>query len=150
MIQPGGFTKELTKKKTKKAIKNEAKESLQNIRGTIAMARTSAPDSATSQFFINVKDNPQLDFRTWDKGYAVFGKLDISSLRVADNISFTPTSSIGIYRDVPVDSIEIIKISRITDDQQIEDVNKSEPQSYFEEKYGTGEYIEDSTENSSE
>jgi peptidyl-prolyl cis-trans isomerase A (cyclophilin A) len=113
MIQGGGFTKELSKKQTEKPIKNEASEAVKNIRGSIAMARTSAPNSATSQFFINVKDNENLDWRSWNVGYAVFGQVSPNSMGIVDNISFSQTGTIGIYRDVPVDAIEILKISRI-------------------------------------
>lgn len=134
MIQGGGFTKELSKKNTKEPIKNEAKEELQNLRGTVAMARISAPDTATSQFFINVKDNAQLDYRSWNQGYAVFGQLNQASLRIVDNISFTPTGTVGIYRNVPNEAIEILKISRISPD---EIPQPEEEQSYFEENYGS-------------
>lgn len=112
MIQGGGFTKELTKKETKKAIKNEAADNLKNERGTIAMARLSAPDTATSQFFINVKDNDSLNWRQWNVGYAVFGKVT-DGMEVVDEISFSPTGTTGIYRDVPLDAIEIIRARRV-------------------------------------
>lgn len=112
VVQGGGFTKELAKKETNKPIKNEAKEALKNLRGTIAMARTSAPNSATSQFYINLQDNPSLDYRPWNVGYAVFGKV-IDGMNVVDNISYTQTGTTGIYRDVPTDAIEILNISRV-------------------------------------
>lgn len=113
MVQGGGFTKELAKKETRKPIKNEAKKSLKNLRGTIAMARLSAPDTATSQFFINVKDNDQLNWRSWNVGYAVFGKVNDFDMNVVDNISYSQTGSIGIHRNVPVEAIEILNVSRI-------------------------------------
>lgn len=113
MIQGGGFTKELSQKQTKEAIKNEAKESLKNLRGTIAMARTSAPNTATSQFFINLKDNPSLDYKSFNLGYAVFGEVDEAGMRVVDKISYSLTGIIGMYRDVPVETIEIIKAYRV-------------------------------------
>ena len=110
VIQGGGFTKELAKKKAKKPIKNEAKKELKNVRGTLAMARLSAPNSATSQFFINLVDNSNLDYRPWNIGYAVFGKVSEMSMTIADEISVTPTGTIGMYRDVPTDAIEILNI----------------------------------------
>ena len=113
MIQGGGFTKELSKKETNEPIKNEAKESLKNLRGTISMARTSAPNTATSQFFISVKDNPSLDWKKHNLGYAVFGKVDEAGMRVVDKISYTQTGIIGMRRDVPVDTVEIIKAYRV-------------------------------------
>ncbi len=113
MIQGGGFTKELTKKETKKPVKNEASEELKNVRGSVAMARTSSPNSATSQFFINYADNTHLDYRKWNVGYAVFGQLDEAGMEVIDSFSETPTGTISIYKDVPKDAIEIIKITRI-------------------------------------
>lgn len=112
MIQGGGFTKEFTQRKTDSPIKNEAKETLKNVRGTIAMARLSAPDSATSQFFINTNDNPSLDWRKFNMGYAVFGKV-VQGMEVADEISYVDTGEVGLHRDVPIDAVEIIKIYRV-------------------------------------
>lgn len=112
MIQGGGFTKELSKKDTKAPIKNEASEALKNERGTIAMARTSAPNSATSQFFINVVDNESLNWRKWNVGYAVFGKV-VQGMDVVDSISTVNTGNTGMHRDVPVDAVEIIKAYRV-------------------------------------
>lgn len=112
MIQGGGFTKEFTKKKTNKPIKNEAKEELKNTRGTIAMARQSAPDSATSQFFINVNDNTSLDWRKFNVGYAVFGEV-VQGMEVVDEISYVATGTTGIHQDVPIDAIEMIKVYRV-------------------------------------
>lgn len=112
MIQGGGFTKELSKKETRAPIKNEASEKLKNERGTIAMARTSAPDSATSQFFINVVDNDSLNWRKWNVGYAVFGKV-VQGLEIVDSISTVPTGNTGMHRDVPVDAVQIIKAYRV-------------------------------------
>lgn len=116
MVQGGGFTKEMSKKKTRKPIKNEASKALSNERGTIAMARLSAPDTATSQFFINVQDNPNLDYRKWNPGYAVFGKVSSEvEMAVLDNIAYSETGNIGIHRDAPVNAIEILDIVRVTD-----------------------------------
>jgi len=104
MIQGGGMTADGTPKPTRKPIALEAGNGLSNQRGTIAMARTSVPDSATSQFFINVVDNgPRLDAPRPDgHGYAVFGKV-ISGMEVVDKIRATPTNS----RDMPLQPIVI-------------------------------------------
>lgn len=113
MLQGGGFTKELTKKDTKKAIKNEASDELKNVHGSIAMARTSSPNSATSQFFVNFADNTHLDYRKYNVGYAVFGQVDADDMEFIDELGQSPTGTIGIYRDVPNDAIIINKITRI-------------------------------------
>jgi peptidyl-prolyl cis-trans isomerase A (cyclophilin A) len=117
MIQGGGFTPELRQKATRPAIANEAKNGLSNTRGTLAMARTGDPNSATAQFFINVVDNPRLDFTseangsTW--GYCVFGKV-ISGLDVIDKIKAVPTGAQGPFKsDVPTTPVVIEKISVI-------------------------------------
>jgi peptidyl-prolyl cis-trans isomerase A (cyclophilin A)/peptidyl-prolyl cis-trans isomerase B (cyclophilin B) len=117
MIQGGGFTQDLHQKPTKPAIANEAKNGLSNQRGTLAMARTGDPNSATAQFFINVVDNPRLDFTseangaTW--GYCVFGKV-ISGLDVVDKIRAVPTGAQGPFRsDVPVTPVVIEKVTSI-------------------------------------
>jgi cyclophilin family peptidyl-prolyl cis-trans isomerase len=90
MIQGGGFTKDRKEKKTKDPIKNEAGKGLSNKRGTIAMARTDEPDTATAQFFINVKDNDFLDKSADSDGYAVFGKV-IEGMDVVDKIKAVKT-----------------------------------------------------------
>jgi peptidyl-prolyl cis-trans isomerase A (cyclophilin A) len=117
MIQGGGFTPELRQKATRPAIANEAKNGLSNSRGTLAMARTGDPNSATAQFFINVVDNPRLDYTsdangsTW--GYCVFGKV-ISGLDVVDKIKAVPTGAQGPFKsDVPTTPVVIEKISVI-------------------------------------
>lgn len=110
MIQGGGYTKSMQKKSTRKPIKNEAQNGLKNLRGTLAMARTADPHSATAQFFINVKDNDFLDFTTpvgsgW--GYAVFGKV-IKGMDTVDKIKKVPTGQKG--RDVPNKVVIIEKV----------------------------------------
>lgn len=112
VVQGGGFTKELSKKETQKPIKNEARETLKNERGTLSMARLSAPDTATSQFFINLEDNPSLDWRKWNVGYAVFGKI-VQGMEIIDDIALQPTGNAGMHRDVPIEAIEIIKAYRV-------------------------------------
>ncbi len=101
MIQGGGFDAKMTQKTTRAPIENEAKNGLKNRRGTLAMARTMDPHSATAQFFINHADNAPLDYPSRDGwGYAVFGKVT-EGMDVVDQIASQPTSSKGFYQDVP-------------------------------------------------
>ena len=114
VIQGGGFTSEMVKKDTEPPIENEADNGLVNARGTICMARTNDPHSATSQFFINTKDNPALDFRDrslrgW--GYAVFGKV-VEGIEIVDEIEGVRTTSREGYQDVPVDAV-VIESARV-------------------------------------
>jgi peptidyl-prolyl cis-trans isomerase A (cyclophilin A) len=112
MIQGGGFTRDLVQKPTRPPVRNEARNGLRNDRGTVAMARSAAPDSATSQFFINVVDNGGLDYPRPDgHGYAVFGRV-VEGLDVVDSIKSVPTGIKGGYRDVPTDPVEILHITR--------------------------------------
>ena len=106
MVQTGGYTFTMGEKSTRPAIPLEANNGLTNDRGTIAMARTGNPNSATSQFFINVKDNISLNAKGDADGYAVFGKV-ISGMDVIDKIRVVPTGSKGIYQNVPVTPIII-------------------------------------------
>lgn len=116
MIQGGGFDENLHQKETKAPIKIESDNGLKNDRGTIAMARTNDPNSATSQFFINLVDNNFLNFRSPDitgYGYAVFGKVT-DGMEVVDKIATVPTGSFGYMQDVPkyliqIESVEIVK-----------------------------------------
>jgi len=115
MIQGGGFDKELNRKPTQDPIKNEAANGLRNERGTIAMARTQIPDSATSQFFINTSDNPALDYRNDTPqgiGYCVFGRV-VEGEAVIDAIQSARTGSQRGMQDVPVEAIVIEKVTRI-------------------------------------
>lgn len=103
MIQGGGFTADLSEKETRAPIVNESNNGLKNEVGTIAMARTQEPNSATSQFFINVKNNQFLDFRDPSPeliGYCVFGRV-IKGMDVVTNIESSPTANVGPYGDVP-------------------------------------------------
>jgi len=100
MIQGGGYTPEMEEKPTHEPIVNEAKNGLHNARGTVAMARVNAPNSATSQFFINVRDNYRLDFGISGAGYAVFGQV-VDGIEIVDKISLVPTSSRGQHENVP-------------------------------------------------
>jgi peptidyl-prolyl cis-trans isomerase B (cyclophilin B) len=111
MIQGGGFEPGMKQKETKKPIKNEASNGLSNNKYTIAMARTMDPDSATAQFFINVKDNKFLDKSAESDGYAVFGKV-IEGADVVDKIKEVKTGARGGHRDVPVDDVVIKSVRR--------------------------------------
>ena len=105
MIQGGGITADMKQKPTKAPIKNEADNGLKNDRGTIAMARTADVDSATSQFFINHKDNSFLDHGARDFGYAVFGKV-VEGIEVVDKIATVQTRP----GDVPVETVSILSM----------------------------------------
>ncbi|MBS0545978.1 MAG: peptidyl-prolyl cis-trans isomerase [Proteobacteria bacterium] len=109
MIQGGGFEPGMTQKPTGEQIKNEADNGLKNDRGTIAMARTQAPHSATAQFFINVADNDFLNFRSPDLqgwGYCVFGRVT-EGMDVVDSIRKVKTGSSGFHQDVPKEDVII-------------------------------------------
>jgi len=117
MIQGGGYTVEMKKKPTHAPVENEAKNGLKNERGTIAMARTSDPHSATSQFFINHRDNPSLDYPSFDGwGYAVFGRVT-RGLEVLDAIAAVPTGVRNGMRDVPLEPVVIEFVKRIEERQ---------------------------------
>ncbi|MGH6611553.1 MAG: peptidylprolyl isomerase [Burkholderiaceae bacterium] len=112
MIQGGGFTAEMKEKQTRAPIPLESKSGLKNERGTVAMARRGDPNSATSQFFINVVDNPRLDYPNPDgNGYAVFGKV-VEGMDVVDKIRGAPTDTRGPHANVPVTPI-VIKTARV-------------------------------------
>ncbi|MCE3268974.1 MAG: peptidylprolyl isomerase [Burkholderiales bacterium] len=109
MIQGGGFDESMQQKPTNAEIKNEANNGLKNDKYTIAMARTMAPHSASSQFFINVKDNDFLNFKSEDAygwGYAVFGKV-VSGTEIVDKIKQVKTKSHAGHDDVPVEAVVI-------------------------------------------
>jgi peptidyl-prolyl cis-trans isomerase B (cyclophilin B) len=109
MIQGGGFEPGMKQKTTKATIDNEANNGLKNVKYSIAMARTSAPHSASAQFFINTKDNSFLDYPGQDGwGYCVFGKV-VEGMDVVDKINKVKTSSSGMNQDVPVENVVILK-----------------------------------------
>lgn len=115
MIQGGGFDADMQQKDTRDPVGNEAKNGLKNERGSIAMARTSDPHSATAQFFINHKDNANLDYPSFDGwGYAVFGRVT-AGMDVVDSIAAVPTGSRGGHRDVPVEPVIIESVTRLPD-----------------------------------
>jgi len=110
MIQGGGMTETMSEKTTGNPIKNEADNGLRNLRGTLAMARTQAVDSATSQFFINLRDNAFLDHGSRDFGYAVFAQV-VEGLEVMNEIAGVPTGSFGFHQDVPKEPVFIVRVS---------------------------------------
>jgi cyclophilin family peptidyl-prolyl cis-trans isomerase len=114
MIQGGGFTADMTQKPTSSPIKNEAKNGLENKRGSIAMARTGVVDSATSQFFINTVDNPGLNYRGPGPayGYAVFGQVT-DGMKVVDAIRKVKTGSKSMHQDVPLEPVTILDVVEV-------------------------------------
>ena len=118
MIQGGGFEEGMKEKTTKAPIINEAKNGLKNDTGTIAMARTNDPNSATSQFFINVNNNDSLNYPQPDgHGYAVFGKV-ISGMHVVERIKTVKTGSLNGHGDVPMDVVTIKSVKRKADKKE--------------------------------
>ena len=110
MVQGGGMDTNLSPKPTRDPIKNEADNGETNARGTLAMARTGVVDSATSQFFINLRDNDFLNNGTRDFGYAVFGKVS-SGMDVVDAIAAVKTGNHAGQQDVPVETVKIIEVT---------------------------------------
>merc|ERR1712070_244001 len=113
MIQGGGYDETMSQKSTNAAIKNEASVGLSNTKGTIAMARTSDPDSATDQFFINTVDNTFLDYSSRSAGYAAFGEV-VDGLDVVMSISEVKTGTYKSFSDVPKSPVLIESVSRTT------------------------------------
>ena len=115
MIQGGGFEKSMKEKPTRPPIENEAKNGLKNDLGTIAMARTNQPHSASAQWFINLKNNDFLNYPGQDGwGYAVFGKV-VSGMDVVNKIAKVPTGSSGMHQDVPREPVVIESITVVGD-----------------------------------
>ena len=111
MIQGGGMDADMKEKPTRAPIKLESQNGLKNLRGTVAMARRGDPDSATAQFFINVVDNPPLDFPSFDgHGYAVFGRV-VAGMDVVDKIKAVPVGNRGFHQNVPVTPIVIRSVT---------------------------------------
>ena len=111
MIQGGGLDVDMKEKPTREPIVNESRNRLHNIRGTIAMARTSDPDSATAQFFINQRTNLQLDWAPGAQGYTVFGEV-IDGLSIVDFIASSPVKQVGPHANVPIETVLIESITR--------------------------------------
>jgi cyclophilin family peptidyl-prolyl cis-trans isomerase len=109
MIQGGGMTADVSRKDTRAPIKNEAANGEKNLRGTLAMARTGDVDSATSQFFINLRDNAFLDHSPRDYGYAVFARIT-DGMDVVDQIAAVSTGNSGGHQDVPDEPVIIIEV----------------------------------------
>ena len=120
MIQGGGFTEALEEKPTREPIVNESKNKLHNTRGTLAMARTNDPDSATAQFFINQRSNLRLDWSPGKNGYTVFGEV-LDGMQVVDIIALSDTGAAqamtirgpNVFQDVPVKPIIILSVQRV-------------------------------------
>ena len=110
MVQGGGMGPDMEERPTRPPIRNEARNGLRNSRGTVAMARTNDPNSASAQFFINVKDNHRLDFGIGGAGYAVFGEV-LEGMDVVDKIVAVPTTDKGQQSNVPVTPV-VIKTAR--------------------------------------
>ena len=121
MVQGGGFDVDLKQKKTERKVINESKNRVHNDRGTLAMARTSDPDSAGSQFFINQRNNPRLDWTPFKPGYTVFGEV-ITGMRIVDFMASTPTgNAVGMtdqgqmpLQNVPLDPIVLLRVTRVS------------------------------------
>ncbi len=111
MIQGGGMLPDMTEKAVGEPIVNESKNRLHNTRGTLAMARTNDPDSATAQFFINQRTNLRLDWTPGRPGYTVFGEV-VDGMSTVDFIASTPVTQVGPHSDVPTDPIIIEEIVR--------------------------------------
>ena len=110
MVQGGGFDSDMSQKTTRDPIKNEADNGVGNARGTLAMARTSVVDSATAQFFINLRDNDFLNHGSRDFGYAVFGQVT-EGMDIVDKIAGVATGTHAGHQDVPVDAVVISGVS---------------------------------------
>ena len=109
MIQGGGMKADMNKKETRAPIKNEAAKGEKNLRGTLAMARTGEVDSATSQFFINLRDNSFLDHSGSDYGYAVFARVS-NGMDIVDTIAAVDTGSVAGHQDVPLQPVTIVEV----------------------------------------
>lgn len=108
VIQGGGFDAQMNQRKTRHPIKNESDNGLKNARGTLSMARTNDPNSATAQFFINLVDNPALDNQPGRPGYAVFAEV-VKGMEVVDEIAKQPTGNAQGHADVPITPVVIEK-----------------------------------------
>ena len=114
MIQGGGMAADMNRKETRTPIKNEAANGEKNVRGTLAMARTGDVDSATSQFFINLRDNESLDHCDRNYGYAVFGRVT-EGMDIVETIAGCDTGTVGGHQDVPLEPITIVEVRQDQD-----------------------------------
>ena len=108
MVQGGGYKPDMSEKPTRKPIALESRNGLSNVRGSVAMARTNDPNSATAQFFINVADNLRLDAAEGRDGYAAFAKV-VEGMEVVDKIKELPTRAAGMHQNLPVTTVTISK-----------------------------------------
>jgi peptidyl-prolyl cis-trans isomerase A (cyclophilin A) len=116
MVQGGGFDTAMNQKPTRAPVENEAKNGLKNEAGTLAMARTADPHSASAQFFINLVPNTFLDYPSRDGwGYAVFGKV-VKGMEVVEKIGKVPTKNVGFHQNVPVEPV-VVQSARVLDDK---------------------------------
>jgi peptidyl-prolyl cis-trans isomerase A (cyclophilin A) len=113
VIQGGGFTEDMSQKRTKPPVKNEADNGLKNSRGTLSMARTNDINSATSQFFVNLKDNDFLDHSRGNFGYAVFARVT-QGMEVIDKIAAVETGRRRGFDDVPLEAVTMKSVRRVT------------------------------------
>ena len=116
VIQGGGFTEDMSQKRTQPPIKNEANNGLKNLRGTLSMARTNDVNSATSQFFVNLKDNDFLDHKPGNYGYAVFARVT-EGMDVIDKIAAVATGRRRGFDDVPTEAVIMKRVQRIAPKQ---------------------------------
>lgn len=114
VIQGGGLTADFSQKQTQPPVRNEASNDLKNLRGTLSMARTNDPHSATSQFFVNLSDNDFLDQAPGNPGYAVFGRV-VEGLDVVDGIAAVRTGRRSGYTDAPLEDVLINSVRRLDD-----------------------------------
>ena len=129
VIQAGGMTADMSQKETRAHIHNESDNGLQNIRGSVALARTQDPNSATSQFFINLKDNFNLDYSAGKWGYTVFGTVT-DGMDVVDKIAKSPVGTSGSHGDVPKEAIVIESVELEPIDTSV----KEDVKSYLQKK----------------
>ncbi len=116
VIQGGGFTEDMSQKRTQPPIKNEANNGMKNLRGTLSMARTNDVNSATSQFFVNLKDNDFLDHKAGNFGYAVFARVT-HGMDVIDKIAAVATGRRSGFEDVPTEAVVMRRVHRIAPSQ---------------------------------
>jgi cyclophilin family peptidyl-prolyl cis-trans isomerase len=114
VIQGGGLTSDMAQKKTRQPIRNEATNGMKNERGSLSMARTNDVNSATSQFFVNLKDNEFLDHKPGSYGYAVFGRVT-EGMDVVDKIAAVETATRKGHQDVPVEDVVVIAATRVNE-----------------------------------
>ena len=132
IVQGGGFTDEMVLKLTRPPIVNESDNGLTNIKGTVSMGRKSSPDSATSQFFINLKDNSKLDYSIGEQGYSVFGRV-VEGLDLLEAVSRSETIEVGAHKNVPIPTLKLISAKLINKKPEtkylVEQAETTEPDS---------------------